>query len=284
MKWLRWLLGLLLLLGALFVSAAVVLDAWIESSGGRRLVERTLSDAVGLPVRLSGDFDVHLLTPGAGGTDFLVLDETVRMERLRSRGYDLSLELRPLLRRELRVERLRLEWLVLGEAGKAQFALPSVEVAGFAVGEPADIDVDLGWLGEVDAVVSWFPEDSRVAFELAWSAEGRDDIRLEGNLEYSPEGVFLPEVSALVEGQRVWGSACYLAAFPPVLALDLEAETLDLKALEAVLPTGQDGDVSLPFDLNLRLRAETLLRGPVTATRALLEFGAPPDCARPVVR
>ena len=70
-----------------------------KSSGGRRLVEQTLSEAAGLPVRLGGDFDVHLLPPGASGTDFRVLDAVTGGEVVRSRAYDLELELLPLLRR-----------------------------------------------------------------------------------------------------------------------------------------------------------------------------------------
>ena len=68
------------------------------------------------------------LPPGASGTDFRVLDAVTGGEVVRSRAYDLELELLPLLRRELRVQRLRLEWLVLGEAGGSRFALPSVAV------------------------------------------------------------------------------------------------------------------------------------------------------------
>ena len=284
MKWLRRLLAFALLTAALFVAAAFALDAWIESSGGRQVVERTLSDAVGLPVRLGGDFDVHLLPPGASGTDFIVMDETASVVNLRSRAYDLALELRPLLRREFRVDSLRLEWLVLGEPGAAQFALPSVEVSGFAIGQPTDIDVELGWLGSVAAVASWHPEDSRVAFELAWSAQERDDIELQGSLEYAPEGVYLPGLTLSAEGQRVWGSACFLTAAGPVLALDLEAGALDLDALEKVMPGGQGGSMPLPFDLALRLRADTLLRGSVEASGALLEVGPAPNCSRPTAR
>lgn len=284
MKWLRWIAGLAAAVAVLLAVAAVALDAWIESAGGRRMVEQTLTDAVGLPVRLSGEFDVRLLPPGANGTEFLVLDEAASTVAVRSRSYDLALELGPLLRRELRVDRLRLEWLVLGEPGGAQFALPSVEVSDFAVGQPTDIEIDLGPLGAVTAVASWFPGDARVLFDLAWSAEGREDIELEGALDYAPEGFFLTALTARVEGQRLRGSACLLAAAAPVLALDLEAETLDLEALEAFVPGGEGGSMPLPFEVNLRLRAGTLLRGPVTATDVLLEFGMPPDCSRPVAR
>jgi len=279
MKWLRRLIGVLLLLALLLFVAGAVLDTWIESSGGRRLVEQTLSEAAGLPVRLGGDFDVHLLPPGADGTEFRVLDEPTGAEFASSRAYDLELELLPLLRRELRVQRLRLEWLVLGETGGTRFALPSVEVSDFAIGQPSRVAVDLGWLGAVDALVSWFPDAARVDFGLAWSAEGREDVGLDGVLEYAPEGLYLPEVSARIGGQRIRGSACFLTLGVPVAALDLEADSLDLEALEAVFPAGQGGAAALPFELNLRLKAGTLLRGDIRATDTLLEIGAPPDCS-----
>ena len=36
---------------------------------------------------------------------------------------------------------------------------------------------------------------------------------------------------------------------------------------------------ALPFELNLRLEAGTLLRGDIRASDTLLEIGAPPDCS-----
>ena len=54
---------------------------------------------------------------------------------------------------------------------------------------------------------------------------------------------------------------------------------VDLAALEAAFPAGQGGAGALPFDLNLRLQAETLLRGDIRASDTVLEVGAPPDCA-----
>ena len=116
--------------------------------------------------------------------------------------------------------------------GAAREALPSVAVSDFAIGQPSRVAVDLGWLGAVDALVSWFPDDARVDFGLSWSAEGREDVGLDGVLEYAPEGLFLPEVSARIEGQQIRGSACFLTLGAPVAALDLEAGTLDLAALE----------------------------------------------------
>ena len=50
-------------------------DDWLESAGGRRALERTLSEQVGMPVHLNGDFNIKLLpSVGVSGTELVVSD------------------------------------------------------------------------------------------------------------------------------------------------------------------------------------------------------------------
>ena len=46
----------------------LAVDTWLQSAGGRRAVERVLTDQVGLPVELQGDFNIMLL-PAAGSAE-----------------------------------------------------------------------------------------------------------------------------------------------------------------------------------------------------------------------
>ena len=63
-----------LLIPALLLAAAYWLaDSWLESAGGRRMLENALTSRSGVPVRLLGDFDLMLLPAiGASGTELVV--------------------------------------------------------------------------------------------------------------------------------------------------------------------------------------------------------------------
>ena len=58
-RYLLWLIPLLIV--ALLYLLGVAADAWLESAGGRRLVENALGDSLGAPVHLNGDYRFRLL-------------------------------------------------------------------------------------------------------------------------------------------------------------------------------------------------------------------------------
>ena len=45
----------------LLVLLYFAVDYWLESAGGRRALERTLGEKIGVPVHLNGDFNIRLL-------------------------------------------------------------------------------------------------------------------------------------------------------------------------------------------------------------------------------
>ena len=65
------------------------------------------------------------------------------------------------------------------------------------------------------------------------------------------------------------------------LQLDLLAQRLDLDALDLVLPESEQDDGGAGPALRLRLSAEEVVRGGVTARGVVMSLGDDPDCRRP---
>ena len=145
---LAWILPLLILVLALLLG--VVADSWLESSGGRQMLQRELTRSLGLPVRLEGDYHLKLFPrlkiagsglaigqPGNSGV--LALGEE----------YSAVIELVPFFHREVRITSIGLhggfvdfsrapdESVETKEASTHVISLPQVavlEISDFAVG------------------------------------------------------------------------------------------------------------------------------------------------------
>jgi hypothetical protein len=92
-----------------FAGAWLFLGAWLESAGGRRAVERALSERLGMPVTLQGEFDIMLLPSiGVSGTDLVLGPPGPDSELGRSREYAVALAVRPLLDRRLLIQSIEL--------------------------------------------------------------------------------------------------------------------------------------------------------------------------------
>ena len=100
---------LLAVLILLPIAAYWLADSWLESSGGRRLLEQTLSRRIGMNVRLEGEFDLMLLPAiGVTGTELVIGGPEAGSEFARSHEYEISVALKPLLDRKIFVEWIRL--------------------------------------------------------------------------------------------------------------------------------------------------------------------------------
>lgn len=254
-------------------------DYWLESAGGRRALERTLSEQVGMPVHLNGDFNIKLLpSVGVSGTE-LVVSDPLTGEDLAVGGYfETDLALAPLFREELEVRHVLVERLKLALPDGGNVFIPRVRLESFGFGRPTDFEVDWSWLGVLSGQFTWSPNESRVLLDALWVADDRDDVSYRGTVDYGPELVRFGSSELAVGAQTISGEGCLQLAGAPVLNLMLEAETLDLDALSRNIPGGEGASGSLPFELNLRLDAAEIRRDDVTAFDTRLEIGSEPAC------
>ena len=276
------LLAAILLVAALAGAAYLALDAWLESSGGRRAIERVLSEQSGYPVSLAGDFEVVLLpAPGVAGTDLRVSDGPGG-ERLLSGGrYGVSLALRPLLRRELNVDELTVGDIRFGaeEGADASFEIRELSIRGFQPGLPADFSLDLGAYGEALGRFTWRPDAGTLGLDVDWGGFLFPRLAVSLEIAYGEAGLWFDAIEAEVDGQALAGSGCYRFEPGGGLNLDLHAAMLDLDALSLDLPEGGEGEESFP--LRLRLGADRVVRGDTVAEGVVFHFGDDPDCTAP---
>ena len=282
---LLWLLaGIPLVLAALGGLAYLALDTWLESAGGRQAIERVLSTQSGYPVSLAGEFEVVLLpSPGVSGTDLRAYDDPGGPLLVSSGRYAVALALRPLLHRELHVDRLTLGDVRFGggDANGSGFVVPELEITGFAVDEPAAFRLDLGLYGEATGRFTWQPSSSTLALSLAWGGFLFPTLSLDVAAAYDSAGLWFDSIDAVVDGQPVSGNGCYRFDDGSGLQLDLRAARLDLDALQFALPeTGGDGGDADP-GVRLRLNADEVLGGDATARGVVINLGDDPDCTRP---
>jgi hypothetical protein len=266
--------GLLLLLLITYFG----LQAWIESSGGRTAVEEQLSLAAGKRVRLGGEFDVVFLpVPGVRGTQLEITDPQSGQRVAHSRDYAAALSLPALAQKRLLVDHLEMTWLTFGPEGGQRLAIPRVTLSGFEPGSLSRFAVDLGPLGEIDGEFTWRPDSFNVDLALDGALEAVGPFALGGRFFYNAEGASFDGLELSVAGQELEGSGCYHAAGEAELNLDLRAARLDLDALEA-LAGGRAGGGRLPLVVNLRLHADEMVRGEVTAFDAVFEYGSAFAC------
>ena len=93
----------------IIVLLGLAADSWLESAGGRRMLQRELSKSLGLPVRLEGAYALKLFPrlqiTGTG----LVIDQPAADEMLAfGRKYSAAIELKPFIHREVRISSIGL--------------------------------------------------------------------------------------------------------------------------------------------------------------------------------
>lgn len=274
---------LLLLVPLITVSVLAALyfavDYWLESAGGRRALERTLAEQVGMPVHLNGDFNIKLLpSVGVSGTELVVSDPATGDDLAVGGYFETDLALAPLLREELEIRHVLIERLKLALPDGGNVFIPSIRLESFGFGSPTDFEVDWSWLGVLSGQFTWSPDESRVLLDVLWVADDRDDVTYRGTVDYGPDLVRFGSSELSVGSQTISGAGCLLLAGIPVLNLMLEAEMLDLDALSRNIPGGEGASGSLPFELNLRLDAAEIRRDDITARDTRLEIGSDPVC------
>jgi hypothetical protein len=203
----RLLLVAPLAVALLFAVAYLLVDAWLESAGGRHAVERALAERIGLPVRLDGDFNVMLLpSVGVSGTELVLGEPGPATEVARSHDYAVTLALAPLFESRLLIESVRFtdgvlhlgRWpgrsaaagtplpgapvlpdiselavrnftLAAGDGADSAYLLKELSIEEFTPGWPAPLRLELEGFGEWTGNLAWQPERAT----LAVNASGR---------------------------------------------------------------------------------------------------------------
>jgi len=145
--WLIWISPLVLV--ALVLLLGVAGGSWLESSGGRQLLQRELSKSLGLPVRLTGNYSLELLPRLAiAGNGLEIGRQGSAGVMAFSKDYSAVIELAPFFHRELRITSIGLHggFLDVSQVPKAtaaesapvhpEIALPEVgvlEIGDFSI-------------------------------------------------------------------------------------------------------------------------------------------------------
>lgn len=288
---------LLLMLGLLILAPPVAywaIDAWLESSGGRQMLAKNLSERTGMKVTLGGEFDLMLLPDiGVTGTDLAIESPLSDQPFASSAEYEISVALKPLLSGQVQVDWIRLSGgeihpgryrasqPVAGEKKEAGAArIPKIEeltIRDFQIIPPGS---DNGGIQVGTFRVSGFADRRSAPFSLEiqdlFSAQGSILLDLQGS------SLQLKELSLERSGQRVTGEACMNIGDPFSLHIVTKAQQLDLDLLRQNLPDADswagDGGEGAPVDIRVRLTVDELLAAGAVARGVVLSLGQEPVC------
>jgi len=287
-------LALLAVVILLPLAAYWLADRWLESSGGRQLLERTLTGRIGMDVKLKGDFDLMLLPDiGVSGTGLVVGGPDPESEFVSSREYEVSVALRPLFDRKVLLEWVRLTGVFVyperysqrGEGKQeaisaGEFRLPEIQeisIRDFQVVLPGEEETRFK-VNEL--TITGFAENREAPFTL----EIENLAAAEGSLRWDTAQslVHFGNLRLDLEGQSVHGQGCLLLQTPRALHFNLQANVFDLDAFRESLPGaggsgGEDGR-SLPLETRIRFSADELRTSGAIAHGVVLNLGDEPTC------
>jgi len=267
-------------------------DVWLESSGGRHMLEQELGARFGMSVRLKGKFNLMLLPNiGVSGTEVVIGGEADPDAFFADgRKFEVSVALKPLFHRQVVVQWIRLTG---GRIYPGRYSQSASQAGSTATQLPEIQELDLRdfriMLDENDTnslrikklTVSEFAERRQAAF----SVEVEDLLAAEGWLlwDTAQSKIQFGNVQLDVAGQRLGGQACLLLGDTPALNADLEAHAFDVDAFRDGLPamsqldTGQVGG-DLPLDIRARIKVDELRSSGAVARGVVLSLGQDPVC------
>ncbi len=303
----RYLLLLALLL--LPMAAYWLADTWLESSGGRQMLEQELARRLGMTVKLEGDFDLMLLPAiGVSGTELVIGGEAETESGTQdsppgffahSREFEVSVALKPLFRRQLIVEWIRLSsgtvypdrYSHAGNGGEAAITDPAKSGEGKRDSTVVLPEIQELTLREFDFVLDEesgsvvhlkelqirdFADRIKAPFRL----EIEDLLTAAGWLRWDTllSKIDFGDLNLAVGNQAMNGEACLLLQEPLVLNVDVRTESLDADAIKDLqLDTGSGGGDS-QLEIRARLSADELRTNGVVARGVVLNLGQDPSC------
>ena len=262
-------------------------DTWLESSGGRQMLERALTKRIGMVTRVEGDFNLMLLPAiGVSGTHLVIGEQPGGEAFVRSSQFEVSVALRPLWDRKVLVEWIRMTGGQLNPA-HYQPSEDSLDSAGTPLPEIRelslrDFEVVLsaesgGGVRVTELSVTDFAENSETPFLL----DIEDLLKAEGRLRWdgAQSRLHLADLQIDAIGQRVLGEGCLSFNAPVSVNAMLRADVFDLDAFQAGIPgssAGGGAGPELPLELNAQVAVKEFRSGGVTARGVQLAVGIDP--------
>jgi hypothetical protein len=287
---------LLLLLAVILFTPPIAnwaIDAWLESSGGRQILEKNLSERTGMNVRLGGEFDLMLLPAiGVSGTDLAIESASALGPLASSAEYEISVALRPLFDGLVLIDWIRLSGgeihpdryrpavsaTVSAEAGPVRIPeIRELTIRDFKVVLPG------GGAEEIRVAVlevSDFADSTSAPFLL--EIEGLVSAQGRVVLDMSKSSLEFHALALERAGQRLAGDGCINFGDPLSIDVVLEAERLDLDLLREDLPgsvfgSGGEGQGTTPA-ISVRVSVEELIASGALARDVVLSLGEEPVC------
>ena len=281
------------------VAAYWLADSWLESSGGRQLLEQTLSGRIGMSVRLEGEFDLMLLPAiGVSGTELVIGGPEPESELARSHEFEISVALKPLLDRKVLVEWIRLTGgsiyperysrtdridivdPVVGADASANLVLPEIQELSIRDFEILFAEEDENRLLIKELTLTDFAENRETPFTL----EIEDLAAAGGTLRWdtSQSLIHLGKLQLDLAGQVVSGTACLILKSPASLHFDLQTGAFDLDEFRENLPatgaSASQGGGDLPLEIRGRFTVDELNTSGAVARGVVLSLGEEPAC------
>jgi uncharacterized protein involved in outer membrane biogenesis len=262
-------------------------DTWLESSGGRQMLERALTQRIGMATRIDGDFSLMLLPAiGVSGTQLVIGEQPGGEAFVRSSQFEVSVALRPLWDRKVLVEWIRMTGGQLNPA-HYQPSEDSRDSAGTPLPEIRELSLrdfevvlsaESGGGARISELsVSDFAENSETPFFL--DIEGL--LKAEGRLRWNgaQSRLHLADLQIDAIGQRILGGACLSFNAPVSINAVLRADVFDLDAFQAGMPgssAGGGAGPELPLEFNAQVSVKEFRSGGVTARGVQLDVGMDP--------
>jgi uncharacterized protein involved in outer membrane biogenesis len=268
-------------------------NTWLESSGGRKMLERSLSARTGMNVVLGGDFDLMLLPDiGVTGTDLIIESALSEGPLASSAEYEISVALKPLLDGRVQIDWIRLSGGEIhpgryqsrqpaaGTGAAESIQIPQIEeltIRDFRVVPPG---AGNGGVRVGVFEISGFADSQSAPFVV----EIQDLVSARGRilLDMQKSTLELNELILERSGQRLAGDACMQLGEPFSLHVVLEAEQLDFDQLRNELPETdawtEGGEEGSPVDIRVRVSVGELLAAGAVARGVVLSLGQEPVC------
>lgn len=252
------------------------------------MLEQALTERIGMPTRIEGEFDLMLLPDiGASGTGLVMGGQESGSVFASSSEFEVSVALKPLFDRRVQVEWIRLTG---GRVDPAYYAragtddppggmnLPDVRELAIREFQLILSQEDEHSLQVREFTVRNFSQNSPAPFSL--EIEGL--VKVSGSLlwDTARSRVHLQRLELDLQGQKLSADGCLVTVAPVSLNATAQAGVFDADAFRESLPRFGDkegGSGGMPLEINARLSVDELRAKGAVARGVSLSVGRDPS-------